>query len=529
MIGERLGKWVIFKELGRGGMGRVYLAQEEVTAKQAAIKVLAPELAMDPGFRHRFNREIETLSKLSHPGVVSFYEAGLENGHNFYAMEYVDGESLDVILQAKGRLPWREVLDIAAQLAPALRHVHDHGIVHRDLKPPNILRTAQGIVKLTDFGIAKVFASRHLTATGGVIGTAEFLSPEQAAGKVVGKRSDLYCLGAVLYDLLTGRPPFQGNNHLELLHKHRYGQFDRPQRLVPEIPDEVDDLICQLLEKEPENRPRDCHVFAKQIDVIRRKVGRKSDLTEASQRDEVTRADNKVELERLEDEIGPATLMSRLVRSELERQARGGPIARFFNRPAVLVSLLALCIAILVWTFWPLSEQQLFDRGEALMKTGEMANMERAWREYFQPLQDRYPNHPYQEQVEKYRLALEAARSPQASEAQRFFQQGEQLRQQGDFGRAKAVWQNVVAAFRDVDAEKEWVHRSERALIDLEKAAANPDRFKAVRPALDNAATLSRAGKRAQAEEIWTALEALYANDPGAAELLAEIKRARQP
>src|SRR5260370_11976966 len=197
-------------------------------------------------------------------------------------MEYVDGESLEAILLEKGRLTWREVLDIASQLAPALRHVHDHGVIHRDLKPPNILRTPQGVVKLTDFGIAKVFASRHLTSTGGVIGTAEFLSPEQAAGKVVGKRSDLYCLGAVLYALLTGRPPFQGNSHLELLHKHRYGQFERPQRLVPEIPDEMDALICQLLEKEPDNRPRDCHVFAKQLDVIRRHAERNRQMTDAS-------------------------------------------------------------------------------------------------------------------------------------------------------------------------------------------------------------------------------------------------------
>src|SRR5882724_6691062 len=251
MIGERLGNWVIFKEMGRGGMGRVYLAQEELTGKQVAIKVLAAELAIDPGFLQRFHREIETLSRLDHPGIVRFYEAGLENGHHFYAMEYVDGESLEAILLDKGRLPWREVLDIAAQLAPALRHVHDHGVIHRDLKPPNILRTPLGVVKLTDFGIAKVFASRHLTSTGGIIGTAEFLSPEQAAGKVVGKRSDLYCLGCVLYMLLTGRAPFTGNSYVELLHKHRYAQFDRPQKYVPELPTEFDELICQLLEKDP--------------------------------------------------------------------------------------------------------------------------------------------------------------------------------------------------------------------------------------------------------------------------------------
>jgi serine/threonine-protein kinase len=528
MIGERLGKWVIFKELGHGGMGRVYLAQEELTGAQAALKVLAPELAMDAGFLQRFQREIESLSRLDHPNIVHFIEAGLENGRHYYAMEYVEGESLETIVLERGRMPWQEVLAVAAQMAPALRHVHDHGIIHRDIKPPNILRTPQGVIKLTDFGIAKVFASRHLTATGGVIGTAEYLSPEQAAGKVVGKRSDLYCLGAVLYMLLTGRPPFQGSNHVDLLHKHRYGQFDRPARLVPEIPLELDELICQLLEKDPDNRPRDCHVFGKQVETIRRKLERKGNRTESSQRDEVTKADNKLELVEL-DEPGPATLMSRLMRSELERQQQGGPVAQLLNRPWVLITLLAVCIGVLVWTFWPLTEQQLFERGEQLMKSGEMVDMERAWREYFQPLESRYPDHPFQEQVAHYRQVLETARTTTPSEAQRFYQQGEQQRQQGNLQAAAQTWGNLIVAFEHVDSAREWVARARHGLTDLEKAAEDHDRFKQVRPALDRAQALNRQGNRAAAERIWTALETLYRDDPAAAALRAEIARARQP
>src|SRR5262245_54506328 len=126
MIGDRLGKWVIYKELGRGGMGRVYLAQEELTGRQAAIKILAGELAQEAGFLIRFQREIETLSALDHPNIVRFYESGCENNLYFYAMEYVEGNSLEEILDAQGRLPWQEVLDIAQQVTPALRHVHDH-------------------------------------------------------------------------------------------------------------------------------------------------------------------------------------------------------------------------------------------------------------------------------------------------------------------------------------------------------------------------------------------------------------------
>src|SRR5262249_9466130 len=218
MIGERLGKWIIYKELGRGGMGRVYLANEEIGGRRAAIKILAAELAQDVRFLQRFQREIDILSRLEHPNIVRFYESGLENGLYFYAMEYVEGESLDEVLHRDGRLPWPEVLDAALQICPALKHAHDHGIIHRDLKPPNLLRTAAGVIKLTDFGIAKAFASTQLTSTAGVVGTAEFLSPEQAAGKPVTKRSDLYSLGVVLYTLLTGRVPFEGTSFLDLLH-----------------------------------------------------------------------------------------------------------------------------------------------------------------------------------------------------------------------------------------------------------------------------------------------------------------------
>src|SRR5262249_56802785 len=139
MIGDRLGKWVIYKELGRGGMGHVFLAQEEIGGRQAAVKVLAAELAQDAGFLHRFQREIEALSQLDHPGIVRFYESGVENGLYFYAMEYVEGQSLEEILQEQGRLGWKQVLDIALQICPAPNNVHDPATIHRNLKPPNLL------------------------------------------------------------------------------------------------------------------------------------------------------------------------------------------------------------------------------------------------------------------------------------------------------------------------------------------------------------------------------------------------------
>lgn len=525
MIGERLGKWVIFKEIGRGGMGRVYLAHEEVTGRQVAIKVLAAELAQEAGFLHRFQREIETLSQLDHPSIVRFYESGYENGVYFYAMEYVEGESLDETLEQQGRLPWKDVLDIAVQICPPLRHVHDHGIIHRDLKPPNIIRTPSGQIKLMDFGIAKVFASGHLTATGGVVGTAEFLSPEQAAGKPVTKRSDLYSLGVVLYTLLTGRTPFEGTSFVDLLHKHRYAQFDRPQKVVPSTPYELDEVVCQLLEKDPAKRPPDCLVLGRQFEAIRKKLERKGSLTEAGTPSDHTVAEQHVDLR----EEGPATLMSRLMRSELERQARPHPLMEFINRAWVLLLLLALCVGVLVWTFWPLSDDALFQRGAELMASERPADWVRGWEEYLEPL-SRRSGHAYEEQIQRFKQKVDEFRSgtPNSSEAQRFFKQAERLRQEGKLDQARRLWENVVDVFQDVGSEKEWVEKSRQALTDLEKTAGAKDRWTGVRSALDRAARLRDAGRRADAEKIWTALEHLYRDDPWAGDILAEIKKARR-
>ncbi|MCI0638463.1 MAG: serine/threonine protein kinase [Gemmataceae bacterium] len=526
MIGDRLGKWAIFKELGHGGMGRVYLAQEEMSGRQAAIKVLAPELAQEAGFLQRFQREIESLSLLDHPGIVRFMESGCENGLYYYAMEYVEGQSLDEILLTQGRLPWREVLDIALQICPALRHVHDHGIIHRDIKPPNILRTADGKIKITDFGIAKVFASAHLTKTGGVVGTAEFLSPEQAAGKPVSKRSDLYSLGIVLYTLLTGRLPFEGASFVDLLHKHRYGQFDRPQKIVPEIPYEIDEVVCLLLEKDPEKRPPDCQVLGRHLESVRKKLERKGHPTAVGVEPEETVAESKTDLGDI-DLPGPATLMSKLMRAELKRQSEG-PLSGILNRAWVLLLLLGLCVGVIAYAFWPPSMETLYARGSELMGSERLADQERAWREYLGPLNERFPDNPYKDEVEKLRLKFEAAKNPGPTEAQRFYLQGERLLKEGDWQAAKRVWQNLVTVFQDIDAEKHWVHRAEKSLVDADKQALNPQRWKAVQQALVRAAQLRDQDRRAEAEAIWRGLEELYRNDPLAADVMKQITTARK-
>jgi serine/threonine-protein kinase len=484
MIGKRLGNWVIEKELGRGGMGRVFLAREEPTGstegRVAAVKVLAAELAQETGFLDRFQREIDILRQLSHPNIVRLYEAGIQEGLYYYAMEYLPGQNFEDWLHNLGRVPWKEVLDIALQLCPALKHAHDHGIIHRDIKPPNLLRGDNGVVKLTDFGIAKVFAGKHLTVTGALVGTADYLSPEQAAGKPVTHRSDLYSLGVVLYTLLTGRTPFTGHSALELMHKHRYAQFELPHRYVADLPHELEEIVCGLLEKDPSRRPANALMLQRQLESFRNKLVRRGQQTMTSGQGEHTRADSALVEETAEPAIGPATMAGALVRETLMRDQQGGPLRQFLNRPAVLASLFALCVGVMVWGVW---------------------------------LRPREPE-PETPQGQK-------------GEAQRFYDQADGLFERGKTEQAGRIWQKLVRAFRDVESERPWVREAERRLRNMPDLQAEDDRPAAVQQVLEHARELKRLDQRDKAEELWQALEELYWNDPRAPAILSEIRRDR--
>jgi serine/threonine-protein kinase len=523
MIGARLGKWVLDRELGRGGMGRVFQAHEEPGGRPAAVKVLGADLAQEPGFLARFQREIEILGQLNHPKIVCLYDSGSQDGHFYYAMEYVEGADFEQLLQQQGRLSYKDVLDAALQVCPALKHAHDRGIIHRDIKPPNLLRGPEGVVKLTDFGIAKVFASRHLTSTGGVVGTAEYLSPEQAAGKTATRRSDLYCLGAVMYTLLTGRPPFEGKSSADILHKHLYGQFVRPVKLLPQLPHEVDEIVCQLLEKDPAKRPADALVLQRQLERVCRRLERRSRNTILEDPAEATLAENEVG-EAESSNPGTATLVSRLVKQELEEQNTGGPVRRLFNRPLVLIVLFLLCVSVIVWRLWPRpvpSADALYEQGAKLMSSDDAADWQIAWSDYLEPLQRLYPANPHQEEVEAFRRqiddyaelrrALVALRqSTPMTEAQRFYEKGLRQSRQGDADSARQTWQDVVQAFSAVPTEERWVHLSQLALHALDrKLPASDHRAEAIREAL-RAAREHDGGKIGPSVQ---ALEELYRDD----------------
>jgi eukaryotic-like serine/threonine-protein kinase len=267
---EQLGPYRLGKQLGRGGMGAVYQAVETQTGDEAAVKVLSPHLAHDEGFRVRFEAEIESLKKLRHPNIVRLYGYGEQAGTLFYAMELVHGTSLEDELRRGRRFDWREVTRIAIKICRALKHAHDHGVIHRDIKPANLLLTADGDVKLSDFGIARLFGNTRLTSDGGVLGTAEYMAPEQAGGRTLTDRCDQYSLGGVMYTLLAGRPPFRATTLVEMLQMQRYAEPEPVTVFAPQTPSELARIVHQLLEKDPQKRFRNTLILARSLEAMER-------------------------------------------------------------------------------------------------------------------------------------------------------------------------------------------------------------------------------------------------------------------
>jgi serine/threonine-protein kinase len=342
----RVGPYLIDRKIGAGGMGTVYVGKHEQTGQVAAVKVLPASLARDDGFVLRFNREVEALQKLNHENIVKFYESGSDDDTYFYAMEYVEGDTLTGRLRRDRRIPWREAIELSVQICAGLKHAHDVGVIHRDLKPSNLLISPEGVVKITDFGVAHVFAADQLTITGAIIGTAEFMSPEQVEGRRADRRSDLYSLGAVLYTMIVGQPPFANGSPAEIMQKQRFGRFDEPRSYVPEIPSWLNDIICQMLEKSPEKRLPDAYVVSRRLQEVIRKVDLKESAPVGGP-DAETRLDGPL----LEGRLG-ATLVRDLMRSQSARQEPDTTFGKLMNNTWVLVTMLVLVVAGLYW-FWP--------------------------------------------------------------------------------------------------------------------------------------------------------------------------------
>jgi serine/threonine protein kinase len=273
LVGKEFGRYLVDRELGAGAMGTVYRGRHRETGAKVAIKIVAPGLSSNDAATSRFKREISILKQLDHPNIVRLINSGKYRGTPFYIMEYVSGESLDHVIERRNRITWEELIPLGQQLCAGLQYAHDKGIIHRDLKPSNLMVLKDGTVKLTDFGIAKDTDVTALTAANATVGTASYMSPEQCRGvKDLTHKSDLYSMGVMFFELLTGRKPFQAESIMDMFTQHLTGTFERPSRLVLDIPIWLDTLICQLLEKDPEKRPFSAALVSDSLGMVRAKA-----------------------------------------------------------------------------------------------------------------------------------------------------------------------------------------------------------------------------------------------------------------
>jgi eukaryotic-like serine/threonine-protein kinase len=254
-------RYELQRRVGRGGMADVFLARDQLLDRPVALKVLFPEFAQDPAFVERFRREAQAAANLNHPNIVSVYDWGEAAGTYYIVMEYIDGRSLADVLRNEGRIRPDRAIDATIAIALALASAHTSGVIHRDIKPANILITRDGQVKVADFGIARALNTAHeqdLTQAGSVMGTASYFSPEQAQGHPLDARSDLYSVGIVLYEMLTGKPPFTGESPIAIAYKQVHEAPVPPSAVVPTTPPGLEGITLQLLAKNPADRYANC-------------------------------------------------------------------------------------------------------------------------------------------------------------------------------------------------------------------------------------------------------------------------------
>ncbi len=275
------GRYRVVRKLGSGGMADVYLAEDEELGRRVAIKILNERHANDEQFVERFRREAKNAAGLSHPNIVSIYDRGEAEGTYYIAMEYLDGRSLKELVVARGPLPIGDAIAFTREVLSALRFAHRKGVVHRDIKPHNVMADADGRLKVTDFGIARAGASQ-MTEAGSIIGTAQYLSPEQARGTAVDQRSDLYSVGIVLYELLTGTVPFNGETPVEIAMRHLSDTPQPPSIKRPEIPPDLDMIVLRALAKNPDDRFQTAAEMAAELERVAQGAGVTTETADAA-------------------------------------------------------------------------------------------------------------------------------------------------------------------------------------------------------------------------------------------------------
>ncbi|WDQ31913.1 Stk1 family PASTA domain-containing Ser/Thr kinase [Paenibacillus marchantiae] len=351
MIGHQLGgRYEVIERVGGGGMALVYKAQDLLLNRNVAIKVLRQQFVHDEEFIRRFRREAQSAASLSHPNVVSVYDVGQEDDVHYIVMEYVEGKNLNEIIKERAPLQVDEAVRIASQIADALDHAHHNQIIHRDIKPHNILIGRNGRVKVTDFGIARAVTSTTITQTGSVVGSVHYFSPEHAKGIVTGEKSDLYSLGIVLYQMLTGQLPFLGESPISVALKHLQEEFDEPRKFNPLIPQSVENVILKSMRKNPQERYQSAKEMQTDLETCLMPERRNETKINFPDEDDI---DQTRVMPAIKPEPRGVTSTGAIPVMESDQDNNNGkPKTKNWKKPALLISLTVLILIAMVGVVW---------------------------------------------------------------------------------------------------------------------------------------------------------------------------------
>lgn len=548
LLGEQLGSFRLESILGTGAMGVVFKATQETTGRRAAVKIVQGEIAENTKLLERFIREAEIIKQFRHPNIVRWLATGRFRGTYYFAMEFVDGVTLEKLLQDRGELPWREAVNLAIQICEALQYAHQQGVVHRDLKPSNLMITRDGRVKLTDFGIAKDLDRTALTAPGRTLGTAAYMAPEQIRGTpAVSHKTDLYAFGAVLYQMLTGSPPFTGTTAVLLMHQHINEPPPRPSAKIHEIPKALDDLVIALMAKDPANRPWDADAAGMILTELRDKDARKESVAMVwpvgdAQGGDPPRASASASASA---SIGSTAARKR---TKTSGPAEGGSrIARALSAVSgetigLLLALVAVGGLIAYWV-WPPGAAYLRDHAAPLMESPQRSDWLIALRDYIEPLDRRFPDHPYHDETNAWRdkIALSEAEgrakilaspvrissSEPNTEGERQFVAFNTLASraeaEGDELTAQRAWAQMSATVNAADPDdRKWFLLASKRADDLARRIQERRAF--VEGQFRKAAAAYRMGKTNEAIAIQTMLHERYAHFTDLADLFADVQ-----
>ncbi|WP_433921514.1 Stk1 family PASTA domain-containing Ser/Thr kinase [Paenibacillus taichungensis] len=351
MIGHQLGgRYEVIERVGGGGMALVYKAQDLLLNRNVAIKVLRQQFVHDEEFIRRFRREAQSAASLSHPNVVSVYDVGQEDDVHYIVMEYVEGKNLNEIIKERAPLQVDEAVRIASQIADALDHAHHNQIIHRDIKPHNILIGRNGRVKVTDFGIARAVTSTTITQTGSVVGSVHYFSPEHAKGIVTGEKSDLYSLGIVLYQMLTGQLPFLGESPISVALKHLQEEFDEPRKFNPLIPQSVENVILKSMRKNPQERYQSAKEMQTDLETCLMPERRNETKIDFPDEDDI---DQTRVMPAIKPEPRGVTSTGAIPVMESDQDNNKGKTkTKNWKKPALLISLTVLILIAMVGVVW---------------------------------------------------------------------------------------------------------------------------------------------------------------------------------